>query len=153
MQLTLDTLDDTRALGARLAAGLRPGESVMLQGGLGAGKTTLARAIIAARCGVEDAPSPTYTLVQAYETASGEALWHADLYRIEAEEELEELGLDEAFEEAVCLVEWPERLGDYRPPNRLDITLRTVPSGDGERREAVIAGFGSWEDRVETLRR
>ena len=82
-RLPLDDLAATRRFGTQLAGLLRPGDAVMLEGDLGAGKTTLARAVIAEACGVEDAPSPTYTLVQVYDTADGDVLWHADLYRIE----------------------------------------------------------------------
>jgi len=97
----------TAALGAQLAAALRPGDVVLLWGGLGAGKTTLARGLIAAWTGIdEDAPSPTYTLVQVYESARG-PLWHMDLYRLEDAEEALELGLEDALVEAVTLIEWP----------------------------------------------
>lgn len=146
---TLDGIEATRALGRRLAALLCPGETVLLHGDLGAGKTTLARAIIYELCGVEDAPSPTYTLVQTYDTESGDILVHADLYRIEAAQELDELGLDEAFDEAITLVEWPDRLGGLCPQNRLEIALTVAPGADGARREARLTGFGTWEERVE----
>ncbi|MHA6287724.1 tRNA (adenosine(37)-N6)-threonylcarbamoyltransferase complex ATPase subunit type 1 TsaE [Maricaulis sp. CAU 1757] len=148
-RLPLDDLTATRRFGTQLAGLLRPGDAVMLEGDLGAGKTTLARAVIAAACGVEDAPSPTYTLVQVYDTVGGDALWHADLYRIEDPEELDELGLEDAFEEAICLVEWPERLGEFRPGNRLEIILHSTPNGDEVSREARLRGFGGWEARIE----
>jgi tRNA threonylcarbamoyladenosine biosynthesis protein TsaE len=148
---SLDSLEATRRLGARLAAQLRPGDTVLLTGDLGAGKTTLARAVIAEMCGVEDAPSPTYTLVQLYDTAAGDELWHADLYRIEDVSELEELGLEDAFETAVCLVEWPDRLGDAIPQDRLEILLRASDAGLESGREARITGFGRWEERVDDI--
>lgn len=148
---SLDGLEATRRLGARLAAQLRPGDTVLLTGDLGAGKTTLARAVIAQMCGVEDAPSPTYTLVQLYETQAGDELWHADLYRIEAMSELEELGLEDAFETAVCLVEWPDRLGDAVPADRLEILLRAPDAGLESGREARITGFGRWEERIDDI--
>ena len=135
-----------RAFGEALAVELRPGDTVLLHGDLGAGKTTLARAVIAALCGVEDAPSPTYTLVQSYDTFGGDSLWHADLYRIENEAELEELGLEDAFEEAITLVEWPDRLGGMQPANRLDIII--TPAQDGEGRDVRMTGAGSWETRL-----
>lgn len=134
----------TEALGARLGAVLQPGDVVLLHGDLGMGKTTLARGMIAALCNVTDAPSPTYTLVQSYETQSGNWLLHADLYRIEAEGELEELGLDEAFDTAICLIEWPDRLGRYLPQRRLDLHL----TQDGAQRIAQIFPVGDWGDRL-----
>lgn len=143
---TLDLADPAaaEAFGARLAARLKPGDAVLLSGDLGAGKTTLARAIIAALTGERDVPSPTYTLVQTYETGSGVELLHADLYRVEDEGELEELGLHEAFADAIVLVEWPDRLAE-RPQNRLEIDLETLP-GDGRR--VRLTGSGSWERRL-----
>ncbi len=76
----------------------------------------------------EEAPSPTYTLVQTYEGAGGE-LWHVDLYRLKAPEEALELGLEDAFVAAACLIEWPERLGSYLPAERLDIVLEPLDGG------------------------
>ena len=140
----------TRRFGAGLAARLSAGDTVLLQGDLGTGKTTLARAVIAQLCGVEDAPSPTYTLIQTYDTAAGEELWHADLYRIEDPSELDELGLDDAFEEAICLIEWPDRLGDAVPEDRLEIAL-VAGRGLDDAREARITGFGRWEDRIDDI--
>ena len=111
----------------------------------------MARAVIAEMCGVEDAPSPTYTLVQLYDTAAGDELWHADLYRVEDVSELEELGLEDAFETAICLVEWPDRLGDAIPQDRLEILLRASDAGLESGREARITGFGRWEERVDDI--
>ncbi|GJL98125.1 MAG: tRNA (adenosine(37)-N6)-threonylcarbamoyltransferase complex ATPase subunit type 1 TsaE [Hyphobacterium sp.] len=134
----------TGSLGARLGRALIPGDVVLLHGDLGMGKTTLARGMIATLCGVDDAPSPTYTLVQSYDTDRGDWLFHADLYRIEAEAELTELGLDDAFDDAICLIEWPERLGRYRPERRLDLHL----TQDGDGRIAQISMIGDWGDRL-----
>jgi tRNA threonylcarbamoyladenosine biosynthesis protein TsaE len=134
----------TGALGARLGRVLRPGDVVLLHGDLGMGKTTLARGMIAALCGVDDAPSPTYTLVQSYDTDTGDWLFHADLYRIEAEGELVELGLDDAFDGAICLIEWPDRLGHHVPERRLDLHL--IQDGDG--RIAQISAMGDWGDQL-----
>src|SRR5262245_61100891 len=106
---------ETRALGARLAATLSAGDCVALSGPLGVGKTSCARGAIAAWCGRdEEAPSPTFTLVQIYEGPRG-ALWHMDLYRLKAPEQAYELGLEDALADAVCLIEWPERLGALLP--------------------------------------
>lgn len=149
--LALTDLAATSALGHRLAAVLAAGDVVFLKGDLGAGKTTLARQIIADLCGIEDAPSPTYTLVQVYETANDIPLWHVDLYRIEAPGELDELGFDDAFDDAITLIEWPERLGNARPADRLEISIAMAGAGVDTVRNARITGFGSWEARLDDI--
>lgn len=148
LRLHLAGPDDAASLGARIAALLEAGDAVLLKGGLGAGKTTLARAIIAALTGETDAPSPTYTLVQSYETGAGFGLLHADLYRVEDEGELDELGLDEALDHGAALIEWPDRLGAWRPADRLDIHLEET--GDGGR-DVRLTAHGSWETRLDAL--
>ncbi|MGF1659279.1 MAG: tRNA (adenosine(37)-N6)-threonylcarbamoyltransferase complex ATPase subunit type 1 TsaE [Rubrimonas sp.] len=124
----------TDRLGAALGRALRPGDAVLLEGPLGAGKSALARAAIAARladCGrLEDIPSPTYTLVQCYETPEA-ALWHADLYRLSDPSEAAELGLAEALETGVCLIEWPDRLGPLAPRRALRLRLGFPDGGEG----------------------
>jgi tRNA threonylcarbamoyladenosine biosynthesis protein TsaE len=119
----------TEQLGATLAARLRPRDVLALQGELGAGKTTLARAILRAASGNPAlvVPSPTFTLVEVYETARG-TFWHFDLYRLESPEQVFELGWEEALADGIVLIEWPERLGPLMPPH-LGVTL-TV-EGDG----------------------
>ena len=119
LTLTLPDPEANARLGARLARLLEPGDAILLEGGLGAGKTTLARGVIEALTGEKDAPSPTYTLVQPYETDQGLVLLHADLYRLEDPEELDELGLDEALDHGAALIEWPDRMGRWRPADRL----------------------------------
>lgn len=141
----------TAGFGRRLAAQLRAGDVILLKGELGAGKTTLARAVIAALCGVDDAPSPTYTLVQTYETENGTPLWHADLYRIEDAAELEELGLDDAFDDAITLVEWPDRLGDWLPADRLEISIGASADALDTSRRARLTGWGKWDGRLDDL--
>jgi len=126
----------TEALGRKLAALARPGDVVLLEGPIGAGKSCLARAFIRARLGDhEEVPSPTFTLVQVYDDR-GTEIWHADLYRLTHPDEVRELGLDQAFETSICLVEWPDRLGRHLPPGALTIRLNAM----GEGRQAVIAG-------------
>jgi tRNA threonylcarbamoyladenosine biosynthesis protein TsaE len=122
----------TESLGATLAARLKPGDVVGLKGDLGAGKTTLARAIIRAAAGDPDliVPSPTFTLVEVYETPRG-AFWHFDLYRLEAPEQIYELGWEEALAEGIVLLEWPERLGELLPQH-LSVTLE-LAGEDGRR--------------------
>ena len=114
LSLFLPLDEDTARLGRWLAGILSPGDTLLLSGPVGAGKTHLARALIRAATGSdEDVPSPSFTLVQTY-AAPGFDIWHADLYRLSQPEEVVELGLDEAFGRAICLVEWPDRLGRCR---------------------------------------
>ena len=127
---------DTARLGAWLAARLGAGDCLALSGPIGAGKSHLARALIRARLGrpQEDVPSPTFTLVQTY--AADVEIWHADLYRLTQPDEVLELGLDEAFQSAITLIEWPERMGNALPADAIGLTL--VPDGDARRAEMVI---------------
>ncbi|HLQ18416.1 MAG TPA: tRNA (adenosine(37)-N6)-threonylcarbamoyltransferase complex ATPase subunit type 1 TsaE [Tabrizicola sp.] len=134
MTLHLASADQTEALGRSLALHARPGDVILLEGPIGAGKSCLARAFIRARLGpAEEVPSPTFTLVQVYE-AGGVEIWHADLYRLTHPDEVWELGLDDAFSSAICLVEWPDRLGNHVPPGALHIQLST----QGEGRQALV---------------
>jgi tRNA threonylcarbamoyladenosine biosynthesis protein TsaE len=121
----------TAELGATLAQRLRPGDVVGLYGELGSGKTTLARAILRAAAGDPDliVPSPTFTLVEIYETERG-TFWHFDLYRLEAPEQVYELGWEDALAEGIVLIEWPQRLGPLLPKH-LSVTLEV--NGDGRR--------------------
>jgi tRNA threonylcarbamoyladenosine biosynthesis protein TsaE len=144
----------THALGAALAARLRPGDLILLEGDLGAGKTALARALIQAHLEAhglaEDVPSPTFTLVQTYESPAL-LIAHVDLYRIEDPSELRELGLAETVDEGVVIVEWPERAArEIRRLSRdcLDISLALMPEG---MRRARLEGRGSWAARLEGL--
>lgn len=139
---------ETLAWGAQLGRALRVGDVVCLDGGLGAGKTTLARGIVRAWVGDEgaDVPSPTFTLAQIYDGPQG-ALWHMDLYRLKQPEEALEIGLEEALSGAVCLIEWPSRLGALLPADRIELAF----SGDGEARRVLVRGFGAGVRRVEEL--
>jgi len=140
--------DRTHDLARRLAGILGPGDVVLLSGQIGAGKTTFARALIRAATGnpQEDVPSPTFTLVQTYPTPQGD-IWHADLYRLSHPDEVVELGLDTAMDQAICLIEWPDRLGDLAPENALHITLRAAADGH----HAVVAGDARWARRLEVI--
>jgi len=138
--LVLADLKATDALGAAIANGLRRGDCVALEGDLGAGKTTLARAILRTLGVTEIVPSPSFTLVQAYETARP-PVRHFDLYRIENLAELDELGLDEALDEGAALIEWPERAQGRLPQDALHVALSIA----GETaRNARISGPSRW---------
>jgi tRNA threonylcarbamoyladenosine biosynthesis protein TsaE len=137
----------TARLGQAVARNLAPHEAVCLKGVLGAGKTTLARALIRARTEpFEDVPSPTFTLVQFYEGGSLK-LAHFDLYRLQRPEEADEIGLDEALEDGAAVIEWPERLGRRLPHDRLDIELLIVGEAPREGRLARLNPHGAWEGR------
>lgn len=149
--LTLHGETGTEALGRALARIARPGDVIALEGDLGAGKTTLARAFIRERLGDPSAevPSPTFTLVQTYEAASGD-LWHFDLYRIGASLDLTELGWDEAVASGLVLVEWPDRLGPERPTDAL--TVRLLTADTGKAREGCLEGpKEAWAARLRHL--
>jgi tRNA threonylcarbamoyladenosine biosynthesis protein TsaE len=134
--LDLPTDEHTARLGRALASVARAGDCILLEGPIGAGKSTLARAFIRAYLGrQEDVPSPTFTLVQVYE-AEGVEIWHADLYRLTHPDEVWELGLDAAFDTAICLIEWPDRLGRHVPEGALHVRL----TAHGEGREARLTG-------------
>ncbi len=143
--IALPHLAATEALARRLASLVRPGDSVLLDGPLGAGKTTLARAFLRAAAGdpALEVPSPTFTLVQAYETTIG-LISHYDLWRLSGSAGLTELDWEDA-RDGIVLVEWPDRLGALRPDNALDIAIRLQ---DGDARQAVVSG---WPDRIDRL--
>ena len=135
----------TRRLGAAIAGVLRPGEAVCLSGPLGAGKSTLARALVRAlTTPQEEVPSPSFTLVQFYEGARLKVA-HFDLYRLSSPDEAYEIGLDEALEDGAAVIEWPERLEGRLPRHRLDVDIAL--SEAGEAREARLAGHGAWRER------
>jgi tRNA threonylcarbamoyladenosine biosynthesis protein TsaE len=135
----------TAGLAARLAALALPGDVIALKGELGAGKTTLARAFIAAKGGGTDVPSPTFTLVQLYEVGDL-VIWHFDCYRLRDPEEAWELGIEDAFRDGISLIEWPERMGSLVPPRRLEITL--LSGARPAARRALIDPGRGWEARA-----
>jgi len=154
----------TLALAQSLAGRLRAGDTIFLIGDLGAGKTTFARGLINAlppdadtgpdsagsEMGVagEEVPSPTFTLVQIYERRPA-PVWHVDLYRLARPEEVEELGLEEAQGEAITLIEWPDRLGQRIPADRLEVRLSHGQGRDA--RSVVLVGYGSWVERLTAI--
>jgi hypothetical protein len=141
-EFALPDLDATTRLGAGIAAGLKTGDAVALWGDLGAGKTTLARAILRALDVTEDVPSPTFTLVQSYDTDPPVA--HYDLYRLKHAREMQELGFDDALAEGAVLVEWPERAPEILPTDALHVRLGLQ---DGTRR-ARLTGPARWENLI-----
>lgn len=150
MTLALGDAAATTRLGARIAPLLGPGEAVLLYGPLGMGKSTLARGLIRALTRPdEDVPSPTFTLVQFYE--SEPPLAHFDLYRLTRPEEAAEIGLDDALDEGCAVIEWPERLGDdpaaWLGPDRLSVSLAEAGPG----RVATVSGVGAWETKLKDL--
>jgi len=137
----------TARLGAAIAGRLGVGEAVCLSGPLGAGKSTLARALVRALTRVdEEVPSPTFTLVQFYDGPRLKVA-HFDLYRLANPDEAYEIGLDEALDDGAAVVEWPERLDGRLPPDRLDVEIAL----DGLGRRARLTPHGTWLGRVEGM--
>jgi tRNA threonylcarbamoyladenosine biosynthesis protein TsaE len=138
----------TAGLAARLAGHARRGDVIGLQGPLGGGKTSFARAFIRAYGGgAEEVPSPTFTLVEIYAFADRPSVWHFDLYRLNAPEEAWELGIEEAWSKGVSLIEWPERLGPLLPAEHLLLALAegATPSA----RLARLSATPGWASRLE----
>lgn len=140
----------TRALALWLAPRLRAGDVLALSGPIGAGKSAFARALIGARLEAvgraEDIPSPTFTLVQSYDAGDLE-IWHCDLYRLSGGDEVWELGLEEAFGDALCLIEWPDRLGAALPSESLHLALSPGPD-ENSRRLTLNADGANWPARL-----
>ncbi|HEV2363116.1 MAG TPA: tRNA (adenosine(37)-N6)-threonylcarbamoyltransferase complex ATPase subunit type 1 TsaE [Caulobacteraceae bacterium] len=138
----LDSEAATGRLGAAIGKVLERGEAVCLFGPLGAGKSVLARGLIRVLCpGEQEAPSPTFTLVQFYEGPL--RLAHFDLFRLERPEEAFEIGLEEALEHGAAIIEWADRLGHRLPSERLEVEL----AFEGEARLAMLTPAGAWEGR------
>ncbi len=144
------TLTDEAAT-ARLAAEIgkvaRAGDTLLLSGQIGAGKSAFARALIRSLTHPNlDVPSPTFTLVQTYDAPAFE-VWHCDLYRLTDPQEVLELGLDDAFRDGLCLIEWPDRLGDLTPPNALHLNF---VAGDASH-HVTLDMPGDWPERLDGL--
>ncbi len=142
----LPDLAATAALAARIADGLAPGDVVALHGGLGAGKTTLARAILAALGYRGEVPSPTFAIIELYEPpALRLAVVHADFYRLTAPAQADEIGLDEYRQGAALLAEWPDRAGGFaHEPGCLTIRMETMEKG----RRAIVEPGRLWQERI-----
>ncbi len=129
---------------------LNAGDVILLEGSIGAGKSFFARTLILALLAEpEDIPSPTFTLVQTYGAPKFD-IWHCDLYRLSTPYEAQELGLEDAFETALCLVEWPDRLGDLTPQDALTISLALTDTPQ-ERRATLRATDPRWCALLEGL--
>jgi tRNA threonylcarbamoyladenosine biosynthesis protein TsaE len=138
---------DTARFAMRMAAIVKSGDTLLLSGDIGAGKSAFSRAFIRARAGAEiDVPSPTFTLVQTYDVGDVE-IWHCDLYRLTHPDEAFELGLDEAFETAICLVEWPDRLGNLAPQGALSLHFEARQNGHA----VSFTPDANWADRLSDL--
>lgn len=153
IDLRLDGPEHTQALAAMLAKLCLPGDCVLLHGDLGSGKTTFARGFIRALCNAEDEiVSPTFTLAQAYEMRGGGTLWHFDLYRLKHAREADEIGLDEALQNNISLIEWPEVVEKNLPSGALHARLAY---GDSENsRNVTFEGEKrAWGERLSALAR
>ena len=150
--VALEDEQATRRLMVDIAAVLAPGDLITLSGDLGAGKTTFARALIRHLAGDEtvEVPSPTFTLMQAYELPRFNIV-HADLYRLTGPGELAELGFEDAAEDAVTLLEWPDRAAGHLPPNRLDVAFTLSPQQGETFRHARVTGYGTFAARAERI--
>lgn len=145
MHCKIDLPDEaaTRRLAVAIGGRLAPGDCLLLSGPVGAGKSFFARCLIRHLCGAaEDVPSPSFTLMQTYSAGAVE-ICHIDLYRLSGAQALAELGLDDAFESSIALVEWPERLGSLTPARHLLIELLGHPN-DENRRTAMVTPSGKW---------
>jgi tRNA threonylcarbamoyladenosine biosynthesis protein TsaE len=146
VRLNLPNLAAVQSFGGALAARLRPGDVIALSGGLGAGKTTLARAVIAALGHRGEVPSPSFAILEVYAPPSVRLpLVHADFYRLERPEEVEELGLDDYREGAALIAEWPEHAGGFsHEPSCLSVALEVADEG----RTAIVEAGPDWLGRM-----
>jgi len=147
----MQSQDQTARLAEQIGTGLGPGDCLLLGGPVGAGKTHFARQLIWSLMDApEDVPSPTFTLVQTYETRAGE-LWHCDLYRLNATPDIEELGLTEAFETAICLIEWPKLLGPLTPDGALCLHFQPDPANEDARQIILDSAADRWSPLLKQL--
>lgn len=153
LHLTATSAEDTARIATRLGQGLAAGDVVLLDGPVGAGKSVFARALIQSRLAAlgrwEEVPSPSFTLVQTYDL-DAVTLWHADLYRLSDPQDCIELGLDQAFEDAICLVEWAERLGPLTPPDALHLQIGQGAAPDA-RALQFCAAHARWAEPLAAL--
>lgn len=142
---TLNSETQSAAFARRVAARLSSGHTLLLEGPVGAGKTHFARsAIKSLLLDDEDVPSPTFTLVQTYDSTAG-PIWHADLYRLTSDFEVEELGLMDAMEDAICLIEWPDRLGSLMPADAAVLAFTPDPKDENKRSLTATWSGATWD--------
>lgn len=150
LSITLSCEEQTAALARRIAPLLTASDVILMDGAIGAGKSFFARSLILALLPQpEDIPSPTFTIVQTYDTAIFE-IWHCDLYRLTSAFEAQELGLEDAFETALCLVEWPDRLGKLAPKDALLISMSQTEN-TGERLLTFSSNSKRWKNLLEQI--
>ena len=149
LKRALPSEQETKEFATRLAAIVRLGDVIALEGEIGAGKTVFARAFVEALGGGEEVPSPTFTLVQTYNGSVG-PIHHFDLYRLDTPEEALELGMEELLPEGISLIEWPDRLGPYMPCDHL--TIRILENR-GMGRILEVVGVGEWRQRMSILKK
>ena len=148
-KLSRTDLENVAAVLARLAVSR---DVIALYGDLGAGKTVFARAFIRALTRRdEDVPSPTFTLVQTYDTPAGLTVWHFDLYRLKSAQEIYEIGFEEALGDGVSLIEWPQRAERLLPRDRLEIDIQIPPENPDVRTLTLTARGENWQKRTEKL--
>ncbi len=144
LNFNLQNLEATRLFANQLSATLKTGDIITFEGTLGAGKTEFCRALIHAIGYHEDVPSPTFSLLQTYEPELDDqqkpAIWHFDLYRLENSEDVLELGIEDGFDTAITLIEWPDKMGSYLPDGHLKIML-SMGDDEGSRNIKII-----WDD-------
>lgn len=161
LKLSVPTPEDMEDVGAILSMGTTAGDTILLGGDLGAGKTCFSRGFVRARTGDDElrVTSPTYLLCNTYPSQDGMLIHHIDLYRLSGkEEDLQPLDMDHVLKECISLIEWPSRLGNMTPSKRLDITFR-ISHDDSEdndseeiERTLIFRAHGEeWEDRLKLL--
>lgn len=147
IKLSINNLKETSLLAQKIAPLLIKGDVICLQGDLGAGKTAFARFLIQALCGNKtEVLSPTFNLVHLYD-ADEFTIWHFDLYRLEHESEIEELGIFDAFDEGVSIIEWPQIIDGIIPDDRLLIDIKS----NNDSREFVLKAYGTWQERIRNI--
>lgn len=157
IEFKMTSLCDTQALAEEISSILQAGDTLALEGDLGAGKSAFARALIRAYRSdpTTEVPSPTFTIVQSYEAHGKPDIWHADLYRLSDPEELYELGLEEVRDDCVVVVEWPDRLDKAWREEALTLKFEILPGADDMEelpRAITLCAPSAWADRLSTLK-